>query len=289
MTMAAVLALLADESDSQLTLKAAISIGQRFGAYVEALHIRPDPESVIPVVSAGMSAQSVHGLLETARASTADRAERVHRTFQDMVLQMSLPLSKVDAEPQIGRFSIAWHEVTGIESREIVRRGRLFDVTVLARPHNGYDQTSSTAVTSALLEMGRPILIAPPEGPPTVGKRLLLAWNETREAAESVWAALPFASKAEEVAVVSVTEANSSADPGEIVQALARHGIAAAGQILTRNKASMGESLLAAVEERKCDLLVMGAYGHSRLQELILGGATQHVLKHIRVPVLMVH
>ena len=86
-----------------------------------------------------------------------------------------------------------------------------------------------------------------------------------------------------------MTEANSSADPGEIVQALARHGIAAAGQILTRNKASMGESLLAAVEERKCDLLVMGAYGHSRLQELILGGTTQHVLKHARVPVIMVH
>jgi nucleotide-binding universal stress UspA family protein len=88
---------------------------------------------------------------------------------------------------------------------------------------------------------------------------------------------------------VSVTEANSSVDPDGLVRALARHGIGAEGQALHRAKASVGESLLAAADERKCDLLVMGAYGHSRLQELILGGATKHVLKHAQIPLLMVH
>jgi nucleotide-binding universal stress UspA family protein len=289
MTIATVLALVTDEGESESTLKTAVAIGQKFGAYVEALHVRPQPESVIPVVAGGPSVMSVDMLLEGARASTAERAERAHRLFQDVVLEMSLPLTKVDAEPEVGRFSAAWCETTGIESRAIVRRGRLFDVTVLARPHNGHNQTSSTAMTAALFEMGRPVLITPPKAPATVGQRLMLAWNDTREAAESVWAALPFAAKADEVTVASVIEANSGVDPDELVRALARHGIAASGTVLDRSKAGVGESLLAAADERKCDLLVMGAYGHSRLQELILGGATKHVLNHAQIPLLMVH
>jgi nucleotide-binding universal stress UspA family protein len=289
MTIATVLALVTDESESESTLKTAIAIGQKFGAYVEALHVRAEPESVIPVVAQGMAAESVHVQLEGVRSSTAERAERAHRLFQNVALEMSLPLTKVDAEPEVGRFSTAWCETTGIESREIVRRGRLFDLTVLARPHDGYDQTSSTALTAALFEMGRPVLIVPSETPATVGQRLTLAWNDTREAAESVSAAMPFASKANEVTVVSVTEANSSVDPDDLVRALARHGIGAEGQALYHAKASVGECLLAAADERKCDLLVMGAYGHSRLQELILGGATKHVLKHAQIPLLMVH
>jgi nucleotide-binding universal stress UspA family protein len=117
----------------------------------------------------------------------------------------------------------------------------------------------------------------------------MLAWNDTREAAQGAWAAMPFAAKAEEVTVVSVTEAHSSVDPDGLVRALARRGIGAEARTLDRGKASVGESLLAAADERKCDLLVMGAYGQSRLQELILGGATKHVLKHARIPLLMVH
>jgi nucleotide-binding universal stress UspA family protein len=264
MTIATVLALVTDEGESESTLKTAVAIGQKFGAYVEALHVRPQPESVIPVVAGGPSVMSVDMLLEGARASTAERAERAHRLFQDVVLEMSLPLTKVDAEPEVGRFS-------------------------LARPHNGHNQTSSTAMTAALFEMGRPVLITPPKAPATVGQRLMLAWNDTREAAESVWAALPFAAKADEVTVASVIEANSGVDPDELVRALARHGIAASGTVLDRSKAGVGESLLAAADERKCDLLVMGAYGHSRLQELILGGATKHVLNHAQIPLLMVH
>lgn len=160
MTIATVLVLVTDESESESALKTAVAIGQEFAAYVEVLHVRAEPESIIPVVAAGMAAESVHVLLEGAQASVSARAERVHRLFQNVALELSLPLTKVGAEPEVGRFSIAWSEATGIESREVVRRGRLFDLTVMARPHEGYDQTSSTALTAALFEMGRPILVS---------------------------------------------------------------------------------------------------------------------------------
>lgn len=289
MTIATVLALVADDSRSESTLKTAVVVGQMFGAYVEALHVRASPESIVPVLAGGVSAKSVGLLLEGARASTAKRAERAHRLFQEVALKMSLPLTKVDAEPELGRFSMAWHETTGIESREIVQRGRLFDLTVLARPHDHHDHASSTVLTAALFETGRPILVAPPDAPATVGRRLMLAWNDTREAAAGVGAAMPFAALADEVTVVSVTEGISGVDPSGIVRALARHGIAAVGQVLDHGKASVGTRLLAAAGERSCDLLVMGGYGHSRLQQLILGGVTNHVLKQAHVPLLMVH
>ncbi len=289
MTIATILAVVTADGTSAASLKTAIAVGRTFNGYVEALHVRPELESVIPVVTGDVSAKALRRLVDEAQAGTAERAEGAHRLFQDVALEMSLPLTKVDAEPTVGRFSVAWCETTGVEAREIIRRGRRFDVTVLARPHERDDQAWAMVVTDALFETGRPTLIAPPEPPATVGERLMLAWNDTREAAAGLAAAMPFAAKAGEVTVVSVTEANGEVDPGDIVRALARHGIKAEGAVLGRGKMGVGERLLKEARQRKCDLLVMGAYGHSRLQELILGGATKHVLQHTQIPLLMVH
>lgn len=289
MTIGTVLALVTDGSESESSLKTAIAVGQKLDAYVEVLHVRAVPESVIPVVAGATTASTVDRLLEGVRASTEERAGRAHRLFQDVALEMSLPLTKADAEPAVGRFSIAWHETQGIESFQVVRHGRLFDLTVLPRADVEQENGSSTALTAALFELGRPILIAPTVPPATVGRHVMLAWNDSREAAACIWAALPFAARAQEVTVVSVTEASSALDPGGLVRALARHGIAAQARSLFRGEASVGESLLAAAEKSNCDLLVMGAYGHSRLQEHILGGATKHILQHARIPLLMAH
>lgn len=289
MTIATILTVVTADSRSVSALKTAVAIGRKFSAYVEALHVRLELESIIPVVTGDVSAKAAGRLLEEAQMKAAERAERAHRLFQGVVLDLSLPLTKVDAEPEVGRFSLAWSETTGVEAGEIVRRGRPFDLTVLAQPHDEQVQSSSEVLTAALFKTGRPILLAPPEVPATVGERLMLAWNDTREAAAGLWAAMPFAAKAEEVTVVSVTEGDPSIEPSAIIRALARHGVKADGEALERGKLGVGERLLKAASQRNCDLLVMGAYGHSRLQELVLGGATKYVLKHARIPVLMVH
>ena len=145
MTIKTVMALVSDDRESESSLKTAIAVGQGLDAYVEVLHVRAVPESVIPVVAGASTAGTVDRLLEGVRASTEERAERTHRLFQDVVLEMSLPLTKADAEPQVGRFSIAWHETQGIESFQVVRHGRLFDLTVLPRPDVGNDNGSTTA------------------------------------------------------------------------------------------------------------------------------------------------
>lgn len=289
MTIATILAWFPADDASAAALRSAVTVGRDFDAYVEALHVRPEVESVIPVVTGDLSAKAFGRLLEDARAKSSERAESAHRLFQDVVLEQSLPMTRLDAEPEAGRFSLAWHDTTGLEAREIVRLGRRFDLTVVARPHGEEEPDASAVFTAALFETGRPILIAPPKAPAALGRRPMVAWNDTRQAAAGLWAAMPFAARAEEVAVISVAEGDSDPDPGAIVRALAHHGIEAKGEVLQPGKAGVGERLLAAAEKRGCDLLVMGAYGHSRLRELVLGGATKHVLKHAEIPLLMVH
>jgi nucleotide-binding universal stress UspA family protein len=128
-----------------------------------------------------------------------------------------------------------------------------------------------------------------------VGERVLVAWNAAREAARAAYDALPILQRAREVRVVRVNP-QSEREPAQdlpasdICAALARHGVrcgAAPEQIAPST--GVGETLLACAQDWKADLLVMGCYGHTRLRELILGGASRHVLSRMTIPVLMSH
>jgi nucleotide-binding universal stress UspA family protein len=146
------------------------------------------------------------------------------------------------------------------------------------------------------MESGRPVLIVPNAGvPERIGERVLVAWDAGREAARAAYDALPILQRAREVRVVRVNP-QSEREPAQdlpasdICAALARHGVrcgAAPEQIAPST--GVGETLLACAQDWKADLLVMGCYGHTRLRELILGGASRHVLSRMTIPVLMSH
>ncbi len=145
------------------------------------------------------------------------------------------------------------------------------------------------------MESGRPVLIVPNAGVhQRVGERVLVAWNSRREAARAIYDALPILQRAKEVRVVWVNpqserERAQDVPAADICQALARQHVdcEAAEQIAPR--AGVGETLLGYAEAWHADLLVMGCYGHTRLRELVLGGASRHVLAHMEIPVLMSH
>jgi len=123
-----------------------------------------------------------------------------------------------------------------------------------------------------------------------IGKRILVAWDGEKEAVRAVNDAMPFLKAAEAVEVVNI---NRSDDPGipcaEIAAHLARHDIMVeAGNAHTKSRHT-GEAILYLAQNFGADLIVMGAYGHSRLRELVIGGATKHVLEKTTVPVLISH
>jgi len=120
----------------------------------------------------------------------------------------------------------------------------------------------------------------------------MIAWDESPECWHAVSAAIPFLQLAKAVRVVSVDRDASrrKASQAEVLAYLRCHGIGATAQVVAPHLRSVGDTLLAAAAEHDADLLVMGAYSHSRLREMLLGGATRHILKNASArPVLLAH
>jgi nucleotide-binding universal stress UspA family protein len=146
-----------------------------------------------------------------------------------------------------------------------------------------------------VLAAGRPLLVVPHDwAPGPLGERVLVAWDASREAARAVSDALPILERAGSVLVVSVNPQPTPLGHGEVPGAdiavhLARHGIEVEVQSIETGEMDVGEALLSVAADGTRDLLVMGAYAHSRLRELVLGGATRTVLERTTLPVLMAH
>jgi nucleotide-binding universal stress UspA family protein len=169
---------------------------------------------------------------------------------------------------------------------------RYADLVILGQPEP--EQVAARAFAEeVLLSAGRPVLFVPYAGRfRDIGKRVLVAWNASREAARAVSDALPILAQAQSVEIVAFYP--DDADHGEIAGAdialfLARHGVKAVAARQCAPDIDVGSQILSRVADSNADLLVMGGYGHSRLRELALGGATRTVLDSMTLPVLMAH
>jgi nucleotide-binding universal stress UspA family protein len=178
----------------------------------------------------------------------------------------------------------------------VLQYARAADLVVAAQTDPQWAGTDWLDVADRLaFESGRPVLILPNAGAHEgVGDKVLVAWNARREAVRAVFDALPILQRATEVKVVWVnpqSELDLAQDvpAADICAALARHGVKCQASEQVQPRAGVGETLLACARDMGADLLVMGCYGHTRLREFVLGGASRHVLAHMALPVLMSH
>jgi nucleotide-binding universal stress UspA family protein len=193
-----------------------------------------------------------------------------------------------DARPGADHPTASFAAVTGREEDLVAQQARLADLTVVPHPDAGEDVSSSDALHAVLFDSGRPVLISPQVAPPSIGTRVCLAWNGTAESAASALAAMPWMQRAEAVRILSA-DGYQRRGPGapELAAYLALHGVQADIEMFHSVNNSVGAGLLAAARRFGCDLLSMGAYSHSRLRQLILGGVTRHVLENSNLPVMM--
>jgi nucleotide-binding universal stress UspA family protein len=172
---------------------------------------------------------------------------------------------------------------------------RYFDLTVVGQGIDVEDPTGALSVLpeDLALSIGRPVLVIPRYGTfPALGDQVLVAWNASREAVRAVNDALPLLRRAQKVTVLSVDPGDHPDQrlPGaDVTLHLARHGVNAVAAQTRGADISVGDVLLSYAADIGADLIVCGAYGHSRLREMVLGGATRHLLKHMTVPLLMSH
>jgi nucleotide-binding universal stress UspA family protein len=174
----------------------------------------------------------------------------------------------------------------------VIAHGRTADLIVASQADPEWDLSPVLEFPERLvMESGRPVLVVPYTGRyEAVGRKPALAWAPRREAARAAFDAMPFLAAAALVHVLSFDEQTGGAWPDSSIMAmLARHGVEATGRREYVRDTSIGEELLSAIADLGADLLVMGAYGHSRLREFVFGGATRHVMRHMTVPTLLSH
>jgi len=280
-----ILASLSDPESTPATLQLAFLVARGQGSHVEALHVRSDPSSAVPLVGEGMSGAMVEEMLAVAERQSAEQASQVRAQFDQACLHHDIPILATPGES--GNVTAVWREETGREEEVLANAGRLTDLVVMARPMPDRDLPSIMTLNAALMESGRPLLLAPPTIPETVGRYIAIFWNGSAEASRAVAFAMPMLARAETVTILSASE-EGGADPQELAGYLAWHGITAGIHSFSAN-GQVGQTLMAEAATLGADLVVMGAYTHSRLRQLILGGVTRHVLHDATLPVLFSH
>lgn len=184
----------------------------------------------------------------------------------------------------------------GALSDLVASRARFADLVVLPRPYgSGQSAESEAVVEAALFEGKAPVLVLPEKGlgEHALPKRIVVAWNQSAEAMVATRQALPLLKGADKVNITVIdppTQGEERSDPGGMLcQMLVRHGVHAEVSVLARSLPRISDVLARHVWDQNADMLVMGAYGHSRFREAILGGATRNMLEKAEVPVLMAH
>jgi nucleotide-binding universal stress UspA family protein len=178
----------------------------------------------------------------------------------------------------------------------VAQRARFADLVILPRPYGQNQGPEAEAVIEAALFEGHaPVLVLPDTGAgrAAAARRVVIAWNQSAEAMSAVRKAMPILKAADLVNIAVIDPPQHGAersDPGGMLcQMLVRHGVRAEVSVLARTLPRISDVLARHVLDTNADLLVMGAYGHSRFREAILGGATRNMLEKAEVPVLMAH
>jgi nucleotide-binding universal stress UspA family protein len=188
---------------------------------------------------------------------------------------------------------VAWRPILDFPIDAISREARCADLIVLSRTKTPGDEYSSLDPGAALLRVGRPTLIVPDAVSSLRADHVLIAWKDTREARRAVSDALPFLHNASHVTIVGICktadEGRISKQVNDVADYLARHGIGGDPRVIPGRGESAAEQLLNLAQKEGADLVVAGAYGHSRLGEWFFGGVTRDLLDGSPICCLMSH
>ncbi len=289
MSLAKLLAVIDGGSGSEAAVTAALDLGRRFSARVELLHVEIDSETGVPMVGEGMSGAAVEQLVQSLRAEAERRRKAAHDLYETHCVAAGLNVVEAHTVGAPGTFAVCFQSLVGREVDEVLRVGRLSDLTVVARPGAEEEGGLSTTFDAALFDSGRPVLLVPAVPAAGLGSAVAIAWDRSREATRAVGAALPLLAAAKKVVILTAREPGSEAEPSELAGYLALHGVDAHTWAFTPGPGSLGDALLEEAGKAEADLLVMGAYGHSRLREMVLGGVTRAILGDAAIPVLLMH
>jgi nucleotide-binding universal stress UspA family protein len=261
------------------TLKSVLKIASSRKAHVTGLHLIPD----LPVY-AEFSAEVSPDVIERLQKAGKDGAGAAKRVFED-----TFKAAPVTYE---------WREFTatyraGIDL--IAEQGRTADLIVCGKASEDIPDAWDVFAETAIMRCGRPVLIVPSaKAAETIGNHVVIAWNDTREAARAVFDSLDLIRDAATVRAITFIDNEAQRPAAEshgasLIAALSRHGIHASFDASFAGSFSAGDAILSRLLDEGCDLLIMGGYGHSRFREMVFGGVSREILRDTWVPTLVSH
>jgi nucleotide-binding universal stress UspA family protein len=282
MTPKTILAYLNSSRTAREVLSFAIALARRSDAHLTGLHVVP-----LVTVPAIVPFEVTGEIIEVQKKALADEAKRIAAIYREATASAGL-------QHEWREVRAPHYDVVSI----VDAHARAADLVVTARPDESGSVYLATEIAEDLMmEAGRPVLVVPPGGgiakSGAIGERILLAWNESREAARATFDALPLLQAAKEVRILTVNPPHAKGDPelpgAEIAAALARHGVKVEAAVSIAPGFPVSDELINRVSDLGCDMVVMGGYGHSRLGELVFGGATREMLRRCPVALLISH
>jgi nucleotide-binding universal stress UspA family protein len=263
-------------------LKVAAELAARHGAHLTGIHVIDIPSAnyfygaAMPFVPA-----NPEEIVDRMRAEAAEAAAPVEAAFRECLRR-----NGIEGE---------WRLVEGDPSAMVALHARYADLTVVGQPNRHERQDADGATVTTVMTSGRPVLAIPYAGDfPTIGERVLIAWNASRESARAVNDAMPLLIGAKQVTVLAINPQRGVGGHGDVPAAdialhLARHGLRAEAAHTVAKDIADGEALLSYAADLGADLIVAGAYGHSRARELVFGGVTRTLIAEMTAPVLLSH
>jgi nucleotide-binding universal stress UspA family protein len=288
MTLKIILAAVTGQETDAAALGVATAIARRFGAHIEALHVKGDPRDAIPFLGEGASGVLIEQIMAAAERDAGTRSGKARIAFETWRAASGLPLAMTPSNGEGA--SVTWREEIGTDEECMARHGRVADLIVVGRPPADDSGASMVLFETALFDTGKPVMVAPPgaTAAPVVGVPAVIFWTGTAEAARAVGAALPLLVAAERVILIA-SNTGKPTETGLLKDYLAWHGVRVETKEPLLITPTAGADLITGAKRDGAGVLVMGAYTQSRLRQLIYGSVTKHVLTNSELPVLMAH
>jgi len=277
------------ESDAPV-FATALTAARLLSAHLRFCHVRVEPgEAVEHTPHAEFAIGSaVRNELDRLQSQSDLRARTALMHVEDFCRNSGISIhADVDTSDSV---SASWCEEQGPSMKCLMRKARHCDLVVMGRqtkPHG----LPSDCLEQLLLGCGRPIIVAPRKPPTTLTGTTVVCWKDSAEAARAVAAAMPFLKGSKRVVLVSIADGPDHG-AAELAEYLGWHGIRSDVRKIGRknhNDEATAQLLASTAQEYAADLVVMGAYGHSRMWEIIFGGCTQAFIKNADAAVLFAH
>ena len=276
-----------EEKSADIAFRAAVALGKESKGHLTAVHIRsrPVPATTVYFPLGGVSTE----FTESFQKAEDTLADNLKELFTKLCADTGVGVVPLEEHKDEHGATASWSEGEGDVLMEYALQATAYDFSILAAAGDDANPMEESIAESLLFESGRPVLLAPASGLPGAPKKIVVAWNGSQEAARAVAASLSLLQSAETVTVISVRKADEPfINTDDITAYLRLHGVEAARmKVEVQDNENVTARLDKEIRQEQPDLLMMGAYSHSRWREAVLGGFTRHMIHEAKMPVLM--